>query len=160
MLEAGFTGARRTAAGPDGGIDAISHEAVGQAKFHPSQKVTVDAIRSLVGSRLEHKREFALFSHYGPGNTEGVLSAARTLEVLCYSYDPDRQWFLRVKQPNIPEIAVSHSKPPVALHAPQGREHFGIIPTGANVRRLEPPKANGDGQPRPTMPPPTVIVPT
>ena len=76
MRMAGFSGVQRTLKGPDGGVDVIASTAVGQAKFHPSQKVSAEAIRALVGSKIERGKDRALFFHYGPGYTAAAIDAA------------------------------------------------------------------------------------
>ena len=85
----------RTPTGPDGGIDVISNEAVGQAKFHPSQKVSAEPIRALAGSRLEHGKQEAYFFHYGPGYTDDAINVGHRLGVKLYEFDAQRRVFRR-----------------------------------------------------------------
>jgi hypothetical protein len=96
MESAGFSEVARTPKGPDGGIDVIASNAVGQAKFHPSQKVTGESVRALVGSRVEREKSRALFFHYGPGYTPAAIEAARSTGVELYQLDVDRRRFKRI----------------------------------------------------------------
>lgn len=91
----GHGSAMRTPTGPDGGIDVISNEAVGQAKFHPSQKVSAEPIRALAGSRLEHGKQDAYFFHYGPGYTDDAINVGHRLGVKLYEFDAQRRVFRR-----------------------------------------------------------------
>ena len=96
MRMAGFSDVRRTPKGPDGGVDVIASTAVGQAKFHPSQKVSAEAIRALVGSKIERGKDQALFFHYGPGYTPAAIAAAINTEVELYQLDVESQRFMRI----------------------------------------------------------------
>ncbi len=96
MQKAGLPDAQRTPKGPDGGIDTIASDAVGQAKFHPSQKVTGESVRALVGSKIERKKKRALFFHYGPGYTPDAIEAARKTGVELYQLDVDKRRFKRI----------------------------------------------------------------
>ena len=96
MENAGFSEVARTPKGPDGGIDVIASNAVGQAKFHPSQKVTGESVRALVGSRVEREKSRALFFHYGPGYTPAAIEVARSTGVELYQLDVDRRRFKRI----------------------------------------------------------------
>ena len=96
MKKAGFVDVERTPKGPDGGIDTIASDAVGQAKFHPSQKVTGESVRALVGSKVERKRKRALFFHYGPGYTPDAIEAARKTRVELYQLDVETRRFKRI----------------------------------------------------------------
>ena len=96
MKKAGFVDVERTPKGPDGGIDTIASDAVGQAKFHPSQKVTGESVRALVGSKIERKKKRALFFHYGPGYTPDAIEAARKTGVELYQLDVDKRRFKRI----------------------------------------------------------------
>jgi hypothetical protein len=96
MKKAGFSNVERTPKGPDGGIDTIASEAVGQAKFHPSQKVTGESVRALVGSKVERKKKRALFFHYGPGYTPDAIEAARSTGVELYQLDVETLRFKRI----------------------------------------------------------------
>ena len=96
MKKAGFSNVERTRKGPDGGIDTIASDAVGQAKFHPSQKVTGESVRALVGSKVERKKKRALFFHYGPGYTPDAIEAARSTGVELYQLDVDKRRFKRI----------------------------------------------------------------
>ncbi len=96
MKKAGFVDVERTPKGPDGGIDTIASDAVGQAKFHPSQKVTGESVRALVGSKIERKKKRALFFHYGPGYTPDAIAAARSTGVELYQLDVDKRRFKRI----------------------------------------------------------------
>ena len=96
MRMAGFSGVQRTHKGPDGGVDVIASIAVGQAKFHPSQKISAEAIRALVGSRIERGKDRALFFHYGPGYTAAAIDAAVNTKVELYQLDVESQRFVRV----------------------------------------------------------------
>jgi len=96
MKKAGFSNVERTPKGPDGGIDTIASDAVGQAKFHPSQKVTGESVRALVGSKIERKKKRALFFHYGPGYTPDAIAAARKTGVELYQLDVDKRRFKRI----------------------------------------------------------------
>ena len=96
MRMAGFSDVRRTPKGPDGGVDVIASTAVGQAKFHPSQKVSAEAIRALVGSKIERGKDRALFFHYGPGYTPAAIDTAINTKVELYQLDVESQRFMRV----------------------------------------------------------------
>ena len=96
MQMAGFSGVQRTPKGPDGGVDVVASIAVGQAKFHPSQKISAEAIRALVGSRIERGKDRALFFHYGPGYTAAAIDAAVNTKVELYQLDVESQRFVRV----------------------------------------------------------------
>ena len=96
MKKAGFVDVERTPKGPDGGIDTIASDAVGQAKFHPSQKVTGESVRALVGSKVQRKKKRALFFHYGPGYTPDAIEAARSTGVELYQLDVDKRRFKRI----------------------------------------------------------------
>ena len=96
MRMAGFSGVQRTLKGPDGGVDVIASIAVGQAKFHPSQKISAEAIRALVGSRIERGKDRALFFHYGPGYTAAAIDAAVNTKVELYQLDVESQRFVRI----------------------------------------------------------------
>jgi len=96
MKKAGFSNVERTPKGPDGGIDTIASDAVGQAKFHPSQKVTGESVRALVGSKVERKKKRALFFHYGPGYTPDAIEAARGTGVELYQLDVETRRFKRI----------------------------------------------------------------
>ena len=96
MKKAGFVDVECTPKGPDGGIDTIASDAVGQAKFHPSQKVTGESVRALVGSKIERKKKRALFFHYGPGYTPDAIEAARSTGVELYQLDVDKRRFKRI----------------------------------------------------------------
>ena len=96
MQKAGFAGATRTPKGPDGGIDVIASDAVGQAKFHPSQKVTGESVRALVGSKVEHGKNRALFFHYGPGYTPDAITTAQNTGVELYDLDVETRRFNRI----------------------------------------------------------------
>lgn len=74
-------------------IDVIAADAVGQAKFHPGNKVVPQAVRALVGSMVEHGKNQALFFHYGPGYTPDAISAARSTGVVLYQLNVDSQRF-------------------------------------------------------------------
>jgi hypothetical protein len=91
----GHGSAMRTPTGPDGGIDVISIRAVGQAKFHPSQKVSAEPIRALAGSRLEHEKQEAYFFHYGPGYTDDAINVGHKLGAKLYEFDAQRRVFCR-----------------------------------------------------------------
>lgn len=93
---AGFPDAQRTPKGPDGGIDVVAREMVGQAKFHPSQKVSPIDIRALAGSRQEARVRYAMFFHYGPGYSAECVRVAAKLDVLLYELVPPGR-FRRVK---------------------------------------------------------------
>ena len=96
MKKAGFSNVERTPKGPDGGIDVIASDAVGQAKFHPSQKVTGESVRALVGSKVERKKKRALFFHYGPGYTPDAIEAARNTGVELYQLNVETLRFKRI----------------------------------------------------------------
>jgi hypothetical protein len=96
MKKAGFNEVSRTPKGPDGGIDVIAANAVGQAKFHPSQKVTGESIRALVGSKVEHRKSRALFFHYGPGYTPDAIEAAKSTKVELYQLNVNKRRFKRI----------------------------------------------------------------
>ncbi len=96
MRMAGFSGVQRTLKGPDGGVDVIASIAVGQAKFHPSQKISAEAIRALVGSRIERGKDRALFFHYGPGYTAAAIDAAVNTKLELYQLDVESQRFVRI----------------------------------------------------------------
>ncbi len=96
MKKAGFPDATRTPKGPDGGIDTIASNAVGQAKFHPSQKVTGESIRALAGSKIERNKSRALFFHYGPGYTPDAIQAARNTGVELYQLNVETLRFKRI----------------------------------------------------------------
>ncbi len=96
MKKAGFSNVERTPKGPDGGVDTIASNAVGQAKFHPSQKVTGESVRALVGSKVERNKKRALFFHYGPGYTPDAIEAARSTGVELYQLDVDKRRFKRI----------------------------------------------------------------
>ena len=96
MQMAGFSGVQRTPKGPDGGVDVVASIAVGQAKFHPSQKISAEAIRALVGSRIERGKDRALFFHYGPGYTAAAIDTAVNTKVELYQLDVESQRFVRV----------------------------------------------------------------
>jgi hypothetical protein len=98
MRSAGFSDAKKTPMGPDGGVDVVANGAVGQAKFHGSQKVTGESIRALHGSRDQLGRDrVAMFFAYGPGYTDDALKAARDLRVYCYKYNAREGRFDRIR---------------------------------------------------------------
>jgi hypothetical protein len=96
MAQAGFPDAQRTPKGPDGGIDVIAADAIGQAKFHPGNKVPPQAVRALVGSRVQYGKRRALFFHYGPGYTPDAISTALSTGIELYQLDVDSRRFERV----------------------------------------------------------------
>jgi hypothetical protein len=96
MRKGAFPDAERTPKGPDGGIDALASDAVGQAKFHPSQKVTAESVRALAGSKLEWRKKRALFFHYGPGYTPDAIEAANKTRVELYNLDVDTRRFKKI----------------------------------------------------------------
>lgn len=93
----GHTNPYRTAKGPDGGIDIGSDTAVGQAKFHPSQKVSAEPIRALAGARMQARKKEAFFFHYGPGYTLDAIKAAKQLRVRALQLDVSRRVFREVQ---------------------------------------------------------------
>jgi len=92
-----FKDARRTPKGPDGGVDVLGNNMVGQAKFHPSKKVVGHDVVALAGSRQRNKKKFALFFHYGPGYSPDAIEAARDTDVILFSLDVDKSRFVRVR---------------------------------------------------------------
>jgi hypothetical protein len=92
-----FKDAIRTPKGPDGGVDVLGKEMVGQAKFHPSKKVVGHDVVALAGSRQRNKRKFGLFFHYGPGYSPDAIAAARDTDVILFSLDVDKRRFVRVR---------------------------------------------------------------
>jgi hypothetical protein len=92
-----FKDAIRTPKGPDGGVDVLGKEMVGQAKFHPSKKVVGHDVVALAGSRQRNKRKFGLFFHYGPGYSPDAIEAARDTDVILFSLDVDKSRFVRVR---------------------------------------------------------------
>jgi hypothetical protein len=98
LTKLGHTNAYRTAKGPDGGVDIGSDTAVGQAKFHPSQKVSAEPIRALAGARMQWKKREAFFFHYGPGYTPDAIEAAKQLRVRALQLDVNRRVFREVQR--------------------------------------------------------------
>jgi hypothetical protein len=98
LTKLGHTNAYRTAKGPDGGVDIGSDTAVGQAKFHPSQKVSAEPIRALAGARMQWKKREAFFFHYGPGYTPDAVEAAKQLRVRALQLDVNRRVFREVQR--------------------------------------------------------------
>jgi hypothetical protein len=98
LTKLGHTNAYRTAKGPDGGIDIGSDTAVGQAKFHPSQKVSAEPIRAVAGARMQWKKREAFFFHYGPGYTPDAIEAAKQLKVRALQLDVNRRVFREVQR--------------------------------------------------------------
>ena len=92
-----FEDARRTPKGPDGGVDVLGKDMVGQAKFHPSKKVVGHDVVALAGSRQRNKKKFGLFFHYGPGYSQDAIEAARDTDVILFSLDVDKRRFVRVR---------------------------------------------------------------
>jgi hypothetical protein len=92
-----FKDAIRTPKGPDGGVDVLGKEMVGQAKFHPSKKVVGHDVVALAGSRQRNKRKVGLFFHYGPGYSPDAIEAARDTDVILFSLDVDKSRFVRVR---------------------------------------------------------------
>lgn len=95
MRTAGFADAEQTRKGPDGGVDVVAKQAVGQAKFLTNKKVTADMVRALYGSKHEKGVEYAMFFTYGPGYTSDALRTAESLKVLCYVYKAAQGRFVR-----------------------------------------------------------------
>ncbi len=93
MKRNGYPDAKRTAKGPDGGVDVVSARAVAQSKFHPSQKVGAPDVQALVGSRVQLKKQSALFFNYGLGYTDQAIVAARETKVLLYRLNVDKSSF-------------------------------------------------------------------
>lgn len=93
MKRNGYPDAKRTAKGPDGGVDVVSAHAVAQSKFHPSQKVGAPDVQALVGSRVQLKKKSALFFNYGLGYTDQAIIAARETKVLLYRLNVDKSSF-------------------------------------------------------------------
>jgi hypothetical protein len=98
LTKLGHTNAYRTAKGPDGGVDIGSDTAVGQAKFHPSQKVSAEPIRAVAGARMQWKKREAFFFHYGPGYTPDAVEAAKQLRVRALQLDVNRRVFREVQR--------------------------------------------------------------
>jgi hypothetical protein len=98
LTKLGHTNAYRTAKGPDGGVDIGSDTAVGQAKFHPSQKVSAEPIRAVAGARMQWKKREAFFFHYGPGYTPDAIEAAKQLKVRALQLDVNRRVFREVQR--------------------------------------------------------------
>jgi hypothetical protein len=96
LKKLGHVNAYRTPKGPDGGIDVCSKTAVGQAKFHPSQKVSGEFIRALAGARMVMRKKEAFFFHYGPGYTPDAIKDARKLKVRLLHLDVKRRVFREV----------------------------------------------------------------
>jgi hypothetical protein len=92
-----FRDAKRTPKGPDGGVDVLGKDMVGQAKFHPSKKVVGHDVVALAGSRQRNKKKFGLFFHYGPGYSPDAIAAARDTDVILFSLDVDKRRFVRVR---------------------------------------------------------------
>jgi hypothetical protein len=92
-----FEDARRTPKGPDGGVDVLGKDMVGQAKFHPSKKVVGHDVVALAGSRQRNKKKFGLFFHYGPGYSPDAIEAARETDVILFSLDVKKMRFIRVQ---------------------------------------------------------------
>jgi hypothetical protein len=93
LTEIGCEDAALTRSGPDGGVDVVSSELIAQAKFHPSQKITVEVVRALAGSRLQFGKEHAFLFHYGPGFTRDAIAAANKLNILLFELDVDNKCF-------------------------------------------------------------------
>ena len=93
LTEIGCEDAALTRSGPDGGVDVVSSELIAQAKFHPSQKITVEVVRALAGSRLQFGKDHAFLFHYGPGFTRDAIAAAQQLNILLFELDVDNKCF-------------------------------------------------------------------
>jgi hypothetical protein len=93
LKEIGAEDAELTRSGPDGGVDVLSGHAIAQAKFHPSQKITVEVVRALAGSRQEKDVQHAMLFHYGPGYTADAVTSARKLRVWLFELDVDERCF-------------------------------------------------------------------
>ena len=96
MRKTGYPNAKRTPKGPDGGIDVIAKDAVAQAKMYSNKKVTAEEVRALIGSKVQMKKNKALFFTYGPGYTEESVKLAEQTKVLLYQLDVDRRTFRQV----------------------------------------------------------------
>lgn len=93
----GFPDANRTPKGPDKGIDVFAEGMVGQAKMHPSQKVTGEMVRALAGSKLEKKAKHALFFHYGPGYSKDAIEAAKATGVRLFQLNAGNSTMSEIK---------------------------------------------------------------
>ena len=97
MAKNGYPDAKRTAKGPDGGVDVVSARAVAQSKFHPSQKVGAPDVQALVGCRVQHQKQLAIFFHFGPGYTVQAIVSAKSTGVLLYELNVMTQSFVLVE---------------------------------------------------------------
>lgn len=93
----GFPDADRTPKGPDKGIDVFAKGMVGQAKFHPSQKVNGHDVRALAGSKQEKKAQHALFFHYGPGYSKDAIEAAKHTGVRLFQLNAANSTMSEIK---------------------------------------------------------------
>lgn len=93
----GFPDANRTPKGPDKGIDVFAKGMVGQAKMHPSQKVTGEMVRALAGSKLEKRAQHALFFHYGPGYSKDAIEAAKATGVRLFNLNAGNSTMSEIK---------------------------------------------------------------
>ena len=78
----------RTAKGPDGGVDIIGTDFIGQCKFHPAGKVGAPDVQKLVGAAVMKRKSTKAFFHYGPGYTPAAVEAARLTGVQLWRFDP------------------------------------------------------------------------
>jgi len=96
MRKTGYPDAKRTSKGPDGGVDVMSENAVAQAKFYSSKKVTAEEVRALVGSRVASNKKTAIFFAYSLGYTDEALQVAKATKTLLYVLDVDNRIFKKV----------------------------------------------------------------
>ena len=94
-LRANGIDAKRTAKGPDGGLDVIGPNLAAQCKMFASGKVGSPDIQKLHGAAAEAKKTRKLVFTYGEGFTPQAVESARKLGVELWRFDPDRQTFRR-----------------------------------------------------------------
>lgn len=97
LRRCGVTDAKRTAKGPDGGLDVFASGLGGQCKFHPSQKTSAPEIQQLAGAAQQAEKQQKVFFHYGPGYTDSAKVAAKKLDVDLWQFDVDKVEFRQVR---------------------------------------------------------------
>lgn len=87
MKKLGFTDARCTPVGPDGGIDVVARDAVAQVKWQGGQ-VGRGEIQGLYGARgRDYERAMLFFS--ASGYSRQAIDCADDLDVALFTYGPD-----------------------------------------------------------------------
>lgn len=86
MQEMGFTDARVTGRGPDGGIDVRARDAVAQVKWQGAQTSRPE-LQNLYGARgINHSQQLLFFS--ASGYSRGAIEYADMVGIALFTFDP------------------------------------------------------------------------